>query len=71
MALITSDTYYREVQMSDRIAKEDIVQKNALGQNVVVVAKGDLIPAGVDVPKSKSTSEDAARDASTTSRKRS
>ena len=53
--------------MTARIATEDIVQTNAAGQAVVVVAKGDVIPEGVEVPKSKSTeaaAEDAAAPAS-------
>jgi hypothetical protein len=54
MTLITSQTLKQEVHMSDRIATEDIVEKNENGQNVVVVPAGQPIPDGVDVPKSKS-----------------
>lgn len=54
MALITSNTFHEEKPMTDRIATEDIVRQNEAGQNVVVVAAGDVIPDGIDVPKSKS-----------------
>ena len=39
--------------MSDRIAKEDIVEVNAAGQSVVVVPAGQPIPKGVAEPKAE------------------
>lgn len=53
VTLISATAIYKEVVMTDRIATEDIIEKNDLGQNVVVVAAGQPIPADVDVPKSK------------------
>lgn len=37
--------------MSDRVAKKDIVRQNHLGQSVVVVPKGQLIPEGFELEK--------------------
>jgi hypothetical protein len=77
MTLITSQTLKQEVPMSERIATEDIVEKNENGQNVVRVHAGMPIPEGVDVPKSKSeaapepTVEDkAVRSSRSTSRRK-
>lgn len=63
MALISSQTLKKEDQMSQRIAERDIVQKNAAGQNVVVVAKGQPIPDGLEVPdtKKKAPAQNKAR----------
>jgi len=44
-----------------RIAKEDIVEENVLGQTVVVVPAGQPIPEGVEEPKAESKSK-AKRD---------
>jgi len=41
--------------MSDRVAKKDIVRRNHLGQNVVVVAKGQEIPEGLRLEKGEAT----------------
>lgn len=68
MGLITSNTYYEEKRMTARIATEDIVQRNSAGQNVVVVAKGDVVPEGVEIPKSKSVAA-AAEEAAVLARK--
>lgn len=54
MTLTSTHSIYKEVVLTDRIATEDIVERNEAGQNVVVVPKGQPIPEGVDVPKSKS-----------------
>lgn len=62
MAVVSSASFNREVQMTDRVAKEDIIVRNDLGQNVVVVAAGQPIPEGVDVPKSKTAPESQAAD---------
>jgi hypothetical protein len=53
MTLITSQTLREAPRMSDRIAKQDITEKNSLGQTVVLVAAGQPIPDGVEVPKSQ------------------
>jgi hypothetical protein len=37
-------------KMTDRIAEKDIIEKNALGQTVVLVHAGQRIPEGIDVP---------------------
>ena len=43
-------------KMTDRIAEHDIVQKNGLGQNVVVVHAGQPIPEGIEAePKETGT----------------
>jgi len=50
-----------------RIATEDIVEENALGQTVVVVPAGQPIPPGVEAPepkkaKAKSKKSSSAKD---------
>jgi hypothetical protein len=53
MALLNSRALKREATppMSDKVAKKDIVRKNHLGQNVVVVPKGQLIPDGLELER--------------------
>jgi precorrin-6B methylase 1 len=55
MALLNSQALGKErVDMTEqRIATEDIVEENALGQTVVVVPAGQPIPPGVEVPEAK------------------
>jgi hypothetical protein len=46
MALVSSTALRKEpAQMSEKIADKDIVETNSLGQNVVIVPKGQPIPA--------------------------
>ena len=48
--------------MSDRIAKKDILRRNHLGQTVVVVPKGQLIPEGFELEKGEDEAKkDTAR----------
>jgi hypothetical protein len=62
MALASSKTLMGDAPvMTDKIAKEDITEVNENGQTVVVVPAGMPIPEGVDVPKTKATTEDKAR----------
>lgn len=62
MALISSQSLKGGTNMADsqKVATEDIIEKNENGQNVVVVPAGQPIPDGVDVPKAKTTVETAA-----------
>lgn len=55
MSLINSQSIVTEgSRMSDQIAKQDIIEKNDLGQFVLVVAKGQPIPVGrVEKPAAK------------------
>jgi hypothetical protein len=59
MALLNSQALRKEQKMKLEIASEDIVQKNALGQSVVVVPAGQPIPEGLDV-SSKTVTEESA-----------
>lgn len=38
----------KETKMTQKIAEKDLTRRNALGQNVVVVPKGQPIPEGFD-----------------------
>lgn len=50
MALVSSQSLKKEAtpEMSDKVAKEDIVRENEAGQQVVVVPKGQPIPDDLD-----------------------
>jgi hypothetical protein len=43
--------------MSDRVAKKDIVRTNHFGQRVVVVPKGQKIPAGLTLERGEGGDE--------------
>lgn len=55
MAVVNTLTLRREIALSERIAKEDIIEVNDLGQSVVVVPKGQPIPESVKAPEEKKT----------------
>jgi hypothetical protein len=51
MALLNTRALKREATppMSDKVAKKDIIRTNHLGQRVVVVPKGQVIPDGLEL----------------------
>lgn len=66
MSLISSQSMNTNAPLSDKVAEEDIIERNDAGQNVVVVPKGQRIPEHL-LPKGKKVTgpaENKARSAS-------
>jgi hypothetical protein len=61
MALASTSGVVNSPVLTDKVAEEDITEKNAAGQTVVIVPAGQRIPEGVEVPKRKVETEDKAR----------